>query len=98
MNHELFIRPEAEAELTEAHAWYEKRVRGLGGDFLLCAEAIFHAITRSPQQYPLIFKETRRAILHRFPYAIFFVVDDRRVTVLAVFHAKRDPKQLLKRS
>ena len=34
MRYQLIIRPEAEAELTEAFDWYERRVAGLGGDLL----------------------------------------------------------------
>jgi hypothetical protein len=32
----LVIRPEAEAEMTEAFDWYEERLPGLGASFLLC--------------------------------------------------------------
>ena len=31
----LVIRPEAEAEMTEAFDWYEERLPGLGASFLL---------------------------------------------------------------
>ncbi len=35
VSRELIIRPEAEAEITEAYDWYEARSRGLGANFLL---------------------------------------------------------------
>jgi plasmid stabilization system protein ParE len=93
MARELVVRPEAEAELAEAFKWYEERVPGLGTDFLLAVDAAFHSILRNPQQYSQVYRTVRRALLRRFPYAIFFVADAARVTVIAVFHAKRNPKK-----
>lgn len=98
MNRELIIRSVAEAELAEAFDWYEKRVPGLGSDFLLFVDAVLNAITRNPQQYPIVHKTIRRALTRRFPYEILFVVEDKRIIVLAVFHAKRDPKNWQDRS
>jgi len=93
MSRRLIVRPEAEAEMTDAFDWYEDRVPGLGSEFLLCVDAAFNAILRSPQQYPRAHKIVRRALTRKFPYEVLFVEDDERVVVLSVFHAKRNPKR-----
>lgn len=93
MKRELIIRPAAEAELAEAFDWYEERLRGLGSEFLISVDATVHAIVRNPRQFAKIHKDVRRALLHRFPYGVFFLVEDTRIIVLAFFHAKRNPKQ-----
>ncbi len=93
MSRRLIVRPEAEAEMIDAFDWYEDRVPGLGSEFLLCVDAVFSAIQRTPQHYPCVHKTARRALSRRFPYEIIFVEDDERVVVLTVFHAKRNPKQ-----
>ncbi|MEI6788795.1 MAG: type II toxin-antitoxin system RelE/ParE family toxin [bacterium] len=93
MPRELIIRPEAEAELVEAFEWYESRVQGLGAEFLLAIDATLANILRNPLQHPLVHKTVRRALLRRFPYEIFFVLGDLHIVILAVFHAKRNPKQ-----
>lgn len=93
MSRRLIIRPEAEAEMTGAFDWYEDRLPGLGSEFLLCVEAVINAIFRAPQQFPHVHKIVRRALTRRFPYEVFFVVDDERVVILSVFHAKRCPKR-----
>ena len=93
MSRRLIVRPEAEAEMTDAFDWYEDRVPGLGSEFLLCVDAVFGAILRSPQQYPRVHKIARRALTRRFPFEVIFVEDDERVVVLSVFHAKRNPKR-----
>lgn len=93
MSRRLIVRSEAEAEMADAFDWYEDRVPGLGSEFLLCVDAVFSAIQRTPQQYPRVHKTARRALTRRFPYEIIFVENEERVVVLSVFHAKRNPKQ-----
>ena len=93
MPRELIFRPEAEAELSEAFEWYESRVQGLGAEFLLAIDATLASIVRNPLQHPLVHKTVHRALLRRFPYEIFFVLGDHDIVILAVFHAKRNPKR-----
>jgi len=88
----LTIRPEAEAEMADAFDWYEDRVPGLGAEFLLCLDAVLNTIVRSPQQYPRVRREVRRALTRRFPYKIYFVVSETDIVVLSVFHASRNPR------
>lgn len=92
MTPEVIIRPEAEAEIADAHDWYEARVPGLGADFFLAVDAILHSIARTPKQYPVVHRNIRRALTKRFPYEVFFLDEDQRIVVLAVFHASRNPK------
>ncbi len=92
MTERLLIRPEAEADLAEAFAWYEARRDGLGHEFLLAVEARLAAIQRHPESFPVVHQQIRRALIRRFPYGIFFIVEESNVIVLAVFHAKRDPQ------
>ena len=90
---ELTIRPEAEAEMADAFDWYEARTPSLGSEFLLAVDAVLQSVLRNPAQYPFIHKTARRALLRRFPYEVFFVVEINRIVVLSVFHAKRNPKR-----
>jgi toxin ParE1/3/4 len=88
----LVIRPEAEADLAEAFAWYEERRRGLGERFLLSVEASLATIQRHPESFPLVHGPIRRALLRRFPYGVFYTVEEPAIVVLAVFHCRRDPR------
>lgn len=93
MTRELVIRPEAEAELNEGFVWYENRLPGLGSEFLLCVDAALNTILRNPEMYPSLLRDVRQALVRRFPYTIFYVVEETRIVMLAIFHAKRDPKK-----
>lgn len=91
MTYALTIRRVAELDITETFNYYESKRLGLGYDFLLCIEESFSKIERNALQYQLVHKGLRRCLVHRFPYAVFYFVDDNDVIVTAVIHAHRDP-------
>lgn len=93
MNRELIIRSDAEAEMIAAFDWYEARAPELGSEFLLAMDAVVQSVLCNPSQYPIVHKSVRRGLLRRFPYEVFFVVEEKRIIVLAVFHAKRNPER-----
>jgi len=88
----LVVRPEAELDAHEAGVWYEAEQRGLGLRFLAEASAAFARIEEGPLQFPLVLGGVRRAILHRFPFGVFFVLEDDVATVLAITHLHRHSK------
>jgi len=46
----------------------------------------------------MVHKQVRRALLRRFPYGIFYLVEGDAIPVLACFHGKRDPKVVRQRA
>ena len=86
------LRPEAEKNLNTIFEWYEAQRNGLGEDFLLCVEAVFEIIRENPTAYPCIHQNIRRALTRRFPYAVFYIVEDHTITVLNIFHGRRNPR------
>jgi hypothetical protein len=56
-------------------------------------------MSANPRQFPVIYRNVRRALLRRFPYALMFVIDlDDTLTVIACFHGSRDPAHWQKRA
>src|SRR5437667_11001324 len=94
MTHRLIVRPEAERDIAEAAHWYEERSQGLGSHFLRCADASMAFIHRNPLSVAKYYKEYRRALLHRFPYGVFFVFDNEAVVVVAILHLAQDPERI----
>jgi toxin ParE1/3/4 len=45
----------------------------------------------------VLYKDIRRALLRRFPYGIFYLVEPEQIVILACFHARRHPKQWQRR-
>ena len=88
---EIIVRPAAAADIDEAFVWYERQRPGLGEEFLAAVQATRESIAAHPAMYPVIHRDTRRALLHRFPYGIFYRVYQEAIVVVACMHAKRDP-------
>ncbi|MBI4528688.1 MAG: type II toxin-antitoxin system RelE/ParE family toxin [Deltaproteobacteria bacterium] len=87
---EVIVRQRAQADIRAAALWYESRRPGLGSEFTLRVDALVERIGQNPLQFPEIGSGVRRALLQRFPYAIYFVVAARLV-VIAVLHQRRHP-------
>jgi plasmid stabilization system protein ParE len=47
---------------------------------------------RTPTMFPEVHGRTRRLLLRRFPYGVFFVETRDEVVVLAVVHSRRHPR------
>jgi plasmid stabilization system protein ParE len=90
----IVFRRIARRELDDAIAWYEERREGLGQDFAIAVERLLERIVSSPKQFIRVRGEIRRAVLRQFPYSIYFLSEDYRIVVLAIFHVKRDPQHL----
>ncbi len=87
------LRPEAEQDLADAAAWYEEQLPGLANRFLDEALNTFSAIAEAPLKYPILHRDTRRTLIHRFPFGVFFRVESTAIMVLAVMHGSRNPRR-----
>jgi len=88
----VIYKPTAVAELHEAFEWYEHERPGLGRDFLSEIGRVERHLEVTPELYQRVEDEVRRATLRRFPYGLFYVIENDAVVVLGCFHLHRDPK------
>ena len=91
MSADVIVRPLAAADVREAAFWYENKREGLGAEFTLEVDALYERITQNPRQFAVIEEETRRALLRRFPYAVYFIIGDDVPVIVAVLHQHRRP-------
>jgi plasmid stabilization system protein ParE len=86
------VTPEAEADVAHALAWYTERGAELGADFFVCFEAVIRQLGQFPESAPVVHAPLRRALLRRFPYCVFYHIENDEAVVLACFHAHRSPE------
>ena|SRR5947209_2517269 len=91
---DLIIDPDVEDDTARAYSWYEDRRPGLGEELLGCVEACFETIRRTPEVHRVVYKSYRRALVRRFPFAVYYeyTTDTNTVTVYVVIHTAQDPK------
>jgi plasmid stabilization system protein ParE len=54
-------------------------------------EATLNRISDNPLQYQTIYREMRRAIPRKFPYGVFYRVEQDAIVVFAIVHLHRNP-------
>ena len=90
---QVLVRPAAAADIDDAFLWYEQQRAGLGADFLRTVDDALAAIQSNPQLHAVIHRNTRRALLRRFPYGIYYRVYPDSIVIVACMHGRRDPKR-----
>lgn len=92
------LREEADRDLAAAASWYEQQREGLGHEFLDEALSAFRLVADQPLIYPVVHRNTRRALMTRFPFGIYFRVERSQIVVVAVVHGSRHPRRWQRRT
>jgi len=88
----VVFRRRFQDDLGAGFDWYEEQRSGLGEEFLSAVQSTLRSIEQFPEMFVFIHRDVRRAIVSRFPFAVFYLVESQRVVVLRVLHTARDPK------
>lgn len=94
----LRYRPEAVDDVVMAFDWHEAARPGLGEEFrgaLADAELL---LARTPEAFPVVYRDLRRLLLHRFPYSIYFSIGPNGVDIKGCIHQARHPRTWRARS
>lgn len=92
MRRPVRLHPAALRDTDEAAAWYAERSLRAAQRFLDELDQLIDAIAESPERFPIVDAEIRRALFRRFPYYIAFLLDATGVVVVAVAHGRRRPR------
>ena len=87
------FRSEAATDVALAKEWYDARRTGLGDEFVEALEHLIDLISDLPEAFPEIAVGLRRALLARFPYAVYYRLDSDLIDVIACLHTRRFPRR-----
>lgn len=87
----VVVRHRAEADIEKAKTWYARDDQQLGLQFAQEVSRTVDRIGSLPDQFPEVGRGVRRALLHRFPYAAYFVRRESLAIVIAVLHQRQRP-------
>lgn len=93
----VHITRSAESDLLNGFAFYERQQAGIGAYFLdsLCADIDALVLYGGIHAKPL--GRLHRSIAKRFPFAIYYDLQDDVVTVVAVLDCRQDPASIIER-
>jgi toxin ParE1/3/4 len=85
------FHPAALREVESAQAWYEARSLLAASAFLRELSIAVQRIQQAPYRYPVADGGTRRILLDRFPFTIYYREKADTLNIVAVAHQKRRP-------
>ena len=99
MGYTIKLLPIVHTDLRKAKKWYNKKKEVLGEEFKIEVDKEIDYIGRSPEHYQRKYKELRQSLVPRFPYAIFYQVEEeyKRVIIFGVLHTSRNPEIVRRR-
>jgi plasmid stabilization system protein ParE len=97
LSFDVFVRGAAERDVASAQDWYEAQRRELGAEFIEEFNDALIRIEQAPFIYPVLYRGVRRALLHRFPFLVWYRIEASSVTILACTHGKRNPATVRER-
>jgi toxin ParE1/3/4 len=94
----LVTQPRAARDVEVIFDWYDDERPGLGREFLEELRATISRVLAGPYRYQVLRSDIRRALVRRFPYAVFFAVEGNSIVVIRVLHTSRSPREWQLRS
>jgi len=88
---------EAEEDIHDAHAWYEKQRPGRGDEFVTELHARIADVCEWPQTFGRVRRDVRAAMLPRSQFIIYYRIEDPGIRIFAVQHARAHPKNWKRR-
>ncbi|MDP2335751.1 MAG: type II toxin-antitoxin system RelE/ParE family toxin [Bacteroidota bacterium] len=97
--YKVVLESHAEEDIKNAIFWYELQQENLGNLFWKETLKCLKTIQSNPFLFQKSHKITRRAIVNKYPYGVYYVVSeqDNQVKVMAVLHFKRSGRILASR-
>lgn len=91
----VVLRPEAEADVAAAYQYYAEAGPDLTRRFIDELDRLLLRLSEFPRSARPVegYDAARRALLRRFPFAVFYVAGDDEIIVLRVIHTARSPQR-----
>lgn len=93
---EIRLLESAKEDLRDGWSFYERQSSGLGEYFLDCVQAdirslILYAGVHAREA------DFHRLLVKRFPFAVYYLMEDNRIDVYAILDCRRDPDWIVAR-
>ena len=99
MSYTIKLLPIVYTDLRKAKKWYSDKKETLAQEFKIEVDKEIDYIGAYPEHYQQKYKELRQSLVTRFPYAIFYLVEEeqKRIIIFGVLHTSRNPEIVRKR-
>lgn len=94
MSYKIKLLPTVYSDLKEAKEWYHEKSEQLANEFKTAVTKEIDYIGKYPEHYQQKYKELRQSLVTRFPYAIFYLIEEKQklIVIFGVLHTSRNPE------
>jgi plasmid stabilization system protein ParE len=93
MRRDVVVSDEAVSDIDEARDFYERQERGLGDYFAACLLSDLESLVFFAGIHSVCLGY-HRMLAKRFPFAIYYSIDEELVAVVAVLDMRRNPSAI----
>lgn len=86
-----YFHPEALEEYLGAVSYYSDISPRLSKSFIEAIELGLRNILIYPEAWQIVVEDVRRHLIKRFPYSIYYCIEENCITIYAVMHMSRHP-------
>jgi len=99
MSYEIIIDKDTFNDLEEIIQWHENIRKNLGLELLGEFNILSDLLSTNPQIFKKDYLYFRKALLNRFPYSVFYGIDEdlKQIKIVGIFHTSRNPNESKKR-
>ena len=98
MKYSIVLTPDADADIGSGFSWYHRIAPNLALRFVSEGRATMDHIAEFPYRFQLVNGDVRRARLKRFPYNIYYSLDNDEEIITAILHRRRSDEIWKQRS
>jgi plasmid stabilization system protein ParE len=94
MSYQYQFHEAGQYEYEKSLLWYLSDSEKAANNFIIAIENTLTLICNHPKRWRNIYKNFRELNLKKFPFTIVYVIDEnlRLVTIVSVYHHKRNPE------
>jgi len=86
------LSDEAESDFDNSYEYYFDESPKVADTFFQRINISLENIKKSPNSFPLVHKTLRKYTVSKFPFVIYYQIEDVSIKVIAIFHTSRNPK------
>jgi plasmid stabilization system protein ParE len=91
-SYSIEISDDAEGDFDNSYEYYFEDSPIVADAFFQRINDSFESIKKTPFSFPEVYKSIRKFIVKKFPFVIYFQVEEYTVKVIAIFHTSRNPE------
>ena len=86
------ISDEAEIDFDKSYEYYFEDNPKVADTFFKKINISLEDIKQDPFTFPIVYKEVRKYLVHKFPFIIYYQIVNSTIKVIAIFHTSRNPE------